>query len=178
MSVPPHSACDGLQEKRGAFPRWITTVCGSGVSTVTIGVGPPRPMSACKSNAWRGRNSAECPAHFRRPGRRSVVELNFRTQFEREGPGVIHDSSLGLPAWRRWSGIKRHDVGVQPRPRPSGCWQAGRILIPSAYTRIGSSGFARALFTRGQSSPVLVRFQIGRACPRLSKIARRQTRGE
>jgi hypothetical protein len=36
----------------------------------------------------------KCPAHFRRRERRSVVEVNFRTQFEREGPGVIRGSPL------------------------------------------------------------------------------------
>ena len=35
-----------------------------------------------------------------------------------------------------------------------------RILIRSAHTNIGLSGFARALFTRRQSSPVLVPSQI------------------
>ncbi len=82
----------------------------------------------------------KCPANFRRRERHSVVEVNSRTQFEREGPGVIRDCPLACQhgtdgavvpradqafdhvqqyavrvVVAQGPRIKRHDVGVQPR---------------------------------------------------------------
>ena len=86
------SACDGLQKKRGGLSQMDHHRVRIGRID---GHNRRRPAAANVRIATPMRGEFEivlkCPAHFRRRERRSVVEVNFRTQFEREGPGVIRD---------------------------------------------------------------------------------------